>query len=60
MGRMVHTHTAIVDHGNPGAWHGTSATAPATTIACANDAEVHDGLLGALDWHELADALGRM
>ena len=37
----------IVDHGNPasGAWHGTSATAPATTAACANDAEVFDGLL---------------
>ena len=60
------TRTAIVDHGNPGAWHGTSATAPATTVACANDAEVLDGLLGALDSHEfvfgrlmgLADALG--
>ena len=58
--------TAIVDHGNPGAWHGTSATAPATTVACANDAEVLEGLLGALDSHEfvfgrlmaLADALG--
>ena len=45
------TRTAIVDHGNPGAWHGTSATAPATIIACANDAEVLDGLLGALDSH---------
>ena len=62
------TRTAIVDHGNPGAWHGTSATAPATTIACASDAEVLDGLLGALDSHEfvfgrlmgLADALGCM
>ncbi|KAN0141708.1 hypothetical protein V8E53_000170 [Lactarius tabidus] len=60
------TRTAIVDHGNPGAWHGTSATAPATTVACANDAEVLDGLVGALDSHEfifgrlmgLADALG--
>ncbi|KAI9434729.1 hypothetical protein H4582DRAFT_1881782 [Lactarius indigo] len=60
------TRTAIVDHGNPGAWHGGSATAPATTIACANDAEVLDGLVGALDSHEfvfgrlmgLADALG--
>ncbi|KAI9432797.1 hypothetical protein H4582DRAFT_2083191 [Lactarius indigo] len=46
------TRTAIVDHGNPGAWHGGSATAPATTIACANDAEVLDGLVGALDSHE--------
>ncbi|KAF8265380.1 hypothetical protein EI94DRAFT_1702544 [Lactarius quietus] len=26
--------TSIVDHGSPGSWHGTSATAPATTIAC--------------------------
>ncbi|KAN0141724.1 hypothetical protein V8E53_000186 [Lactarius tabidus] len=60
------TRTAIVDHGNPGAWHSTSATAPATTVACANDAEVLDGLVGALDSHELifgrlmglADALG--
>lgn len=57
---------AIVDHGNPGAWHGTSATAPATTVACTNDAEVLDGLLGVLDTHDfvfarlmgLADALG--
>ncbi len=57
---------AIVDHGNPGAWHGMSASAPATTVACTNDAEVLDGVLGALDTHEfvfgrlmgLADALG--
>ncbi|KAF8496216.1 hypothetical protein F5888DRAFT_1706478 [Russula emetica] len=57
---------AIVDHGNPGAWHGTSASAPATTVACTNDAEVLEGVLGALDSHEfvfarlmtLADALG--
>ncbi|KAN0141726.1 hypothetical protein V8E53_000188 [Lactarius tabidus] len=62
-GRM---RTAIVDHGNPGAWYGASVTAPATTVACANDAEVLDGLVGALDSHEfifgrlmgLADALG--
>ncbi|KAN0141439.1 hypothetical protein V8E53_000684 [Lactarius tabidus] len=60
------TRTAIVDHGNPGAWHGASATAPAPTVACANDAEVLNGLVGALDSHEfilgrlmgLADALG--
>jgi hypothetical protein len=60
------TRTAIVDHGNPGARHSTSVTVPTTTIAYANDAEVLDGLLGALDLHEcvfrrlmrLADALG--
>ncbi|KAI0266318.1 hypothetical protein BGY98DRAFT_1191446 [Russula aff. rugulosa BPL654] len=57
---------AIVDHGNPGAWHGTSASAPATTVPCTNDAEVIEGVVGALDSHEfvfarlmtLADALG--
>ena len=57
---------AIVDHGNPGAWHGTSASAPATTVPCTTDAEVVDGIIGALDTHEfvfarlmgLADALG--
>jgi len=60
------TCTTIVDHGYLSAWHGTSATAPSTTVACANDAEVLDGLLGALDAHEfvfgrlmgLADTLG--
>jgi RNA exonuclease 1 len=59
---------AIVDHGNPGAWHGTSPAAPATTVACTNDAEVLDGVLSVLDTHEfvfarlmgLADALGCM
>ncbi|KAI0293180.1 hypothetical protein B0F90DRAFT_1670908 [Multifurca ochricompacta] len=57
---------AIVDHGNPGVWHGTSAAAPATTVSCTNDAEVVDGVLRVLDAHEfvfarlmgLADALG--
>ena len=57
---------AIVDHGNPGAWHGTSAAAPATTVGCTNDGEVLDGVLSALDSHEfvfarlmgLANALG--
>lgn len=43
---------AIVDHGNLGAWHVSSATAPATTVACMNDADVLDGLPGALDSHE--------
>jgi len=46
------TATSIVDHVSPGSWRGTSATAPATAIACANDAEVLDGLLGAPDSHE--------
>ena len=58
--------TAIVDHGKPGAWHGTSAATPTTTVACTNDAEVLEGVLGAMDTHEfgfarllaLADALG--
>ena len=68
VGRMVGkpTRTAIVDHSNPGARHCTSAIAPATTVACTNDAEVVDGLPRAQDSHEfvfgrlmgLADALG--
>ncbi|KAH9009052.1 hypothetical protein EDB85DRAFT_787494 [Lactarius pseudohatsudake] len=46
----AHTRTAIVDYVNPGAWHGTSVTAPPpTTVACANDVEVLIGLLAALD-----------
>ncbi|KAN0141754.1 hypothetical protein V8E53_000216, partial [Lactarius tabidus] len=36
---MADTRAAIVDHGNPGAWNGTSATAP-PTVACTNIAEV--------------------
>ena len=59
-------YTAIVDHGNPGAWHGTSVAAPTTTVPCTTDAEVLEGALGALDSHEfifarlmaLADTLG--
>jgi RNA exonuclease 1 len=66
----VATRAAIVDHGNPGAWHGTSASAPATTVPCSisdADSEVIEGVVaGALDPHEfvfarlmtLADALG--
>ncbi len=62
----MHAYTAIVDRGNPGTWHGKSATEPAATVACANDVEVPDGLLGTLDAQEfvfwrlmgLADALG--
>jgi len=40
----------IVGHGNPGAWHGTSVTTPAATIASGNNAEVRDGLLGSLEF----------
>ncbi|PCH42778.1 hypothetical protein WOLCODRAFT_138067 [Wolfiporia cocos MD-104 SS10] len=55
--------TAIADHGNPAAWHGSKAT---TTVACKTDAEVLDGMLGAIPSHDfvfgrftaLADALG--
>src|SRR6266404_1572203 len=73
-GSKSHSHsgggarTAIVDHGNPDAWRGTSASAPATTVACTSDAEVLKGVLDSLDSHEsvfvrlmaLADALGCM
>ena len=48
--------TVIVDHSNPGAWHGTSASAPATTVPCTTDAEVLDGILGALNTHEFVFA----
>lgn len=41
--------TAIVDHGNPGAWHGTSVIAIDKTAARASDVEVLDVLRGALD-----------
>jgi hypothetical protein len=40
-------HMVVVDHGNPGTWHRTSVTVPTMTIACRNDAEVLEGLLGA-------------
>jgi RNA exonuclease 1 len=58
---------AIVDHGNPGAWHGTSDSSPVTMVQCTNDTEVLlDGVLSVLDAHEfvfarlmgLADAPG--
>ncbi|KAH9037480.1 hypothetical protein EDB85DRAFT_1888393 [Lactarius pseudohatsudake] len=39
------------------AWRDTSATAPATTITCANNAEVLDGLLGAPSCHALGYAM---
>ncbi|KAF8259560.1 hypothetical protein EI94DRAFT_1707014 [Lactarius quietus] len=66
VGRRVHVRAAIVDPNNPGAWNGTLATAPATTVSCTNDAEVLDRLAGALDLREfifaqpmrLADAFG--
>jgi len=55
--------TAVVDHGNPAAWHGSKAT---TTVSCKSDAEVLDGLLGVVPSHQftfarftgLASALG--
>ncbi|KAH8977723.1 hypothetical protein EDB92DRAFT_2108477 [Lactarius akahatsu] len=64
--RIKWARTVIIYPGSPGAWHGTSATAPAVIVACANNAEVLDRLLGALSRHELilgrlmglADALG--
>ncbi|PIL26374.1 hypothetical protein GSI_12130 [Ganoderma sinense ZZ0214-1] len=40
--------TAVVDHGNPSAWHGQKAT---TCVACASDADVLAGLLASLDSH---------
>ncbi|KZT66208.1 ribonuclease H [Daedalea quercina L-15889] len=43
--------TAIVDHGNPAAWHGSKAM---TTIACETDDEVLEGLLGAIPSHQFA------
>ncbi|KAH9013723.1 hypothetical protein EDB84DRAFT_882941 [Lactarius hengduanensis] len=64
--RGLNEGAVIVDSYSPSAWHGTSSTAPAMTVACANSAEVLDGLLGAPSCHELifgrlmelADALG--
>ena len=58
--------TVIVDHGNPGAWHGTSAPVPGTTVACTDVTEALGGVLGAMDTCEFvlarlmgsADALG--
>ncbi|KAI0691614.1 hypothetical protein C8Q76DRAFT_255245 [Earliella scabrosa] len=55
--------SAVVDHGNPSAWHGQKAT---TCVACKTDAEVLDGLLDSLESHHflfgrftgLADARG--
>ncbi|EPS94830.1 hypothetical protein FOMPIDRAFT_58761 [Fomitopsis schrenkii] len=45
--------TAIVDHGNPAAWHGNKAT---STITCNSDDEVLEGLLGAIPSHQFAFA----
>ena len=36
--------TPFVNHVNPEASHGLSAMKPTTTVACANDADVLDGL----------------
>lgn len=43
---------AIINHGNLGVLHGTSAIAPATIVAPAYEAEVPNRLLGALDSSE--------
>ena len=59
----VPVRSAVVDHGNPSAWHGQKAT---TCVACKTDAEVLDGLLDSLESHHflfgrftgLADARG--
>ncbi|KAH9037467.1 hypothetical protein EDB85DRAFT_1936257 [Lactarius pseudohatsudake] len=64
--RVKWARTVIFYLGSLGAWDGTSATAPAMTVACANNAEVLNRLLGAPSCHELvfgrlmglADALG--
>ncbi|KAH9010510.1 hypothetical protein EDB85DRAFT_2050136 [Lactarius pseudohatsudake] len=64
--RVQWARTVIVYPGSLGAWDGTSATAPAMTVACADNAEVLDRLLGPPSRHELifgrliglADALG--
>ena len=47
-GSATTVRSAVVDHGNPGAWHGQKAT---TCVACASDADVLRGLLAALDAH---------
>ena len=47
--------SAVVNHGNPAAWHGQKAS---TCVPCASDADVLAGLLGALDAH--AFLFGRM
>ncbi|KAH9856073.1 hypothetical protein C2E23DRAFT_809916 [Lenzites betulinus] len=55
--------SAVVDHGNPSAWHGQKAT---SCIACQTDDEVVDGLINAVGSHQflfgrltaLADARG--
>ena len=39
---------AVIDHGNPAAWHGQKAT---TCIACKSDADVLAGLLASLESH---------
>ncbi|KAH9055868.1 hypothetical protein EDB83DRAFT_2521205 [Lactarius deliciosus] len=51
--RVKWARTVIVYPGSPGAWDGTSATAPAMTVACANNAEVLDRVLGTPSRHEL-------
>ncbi|KAI1787109.1 ribonuclease H-like protein [Ganoderma leucocontextum] len=46
--RSVATASAVVDYGNPSAWHGQKAT---TCVACTSDADVLAGLLGSLESH---------
>ncbi|KAH9030453.1 hypothetical protein EDB84DRAFT_1439097 [Lactarius hengduanensis] len=43
--RVKWARTVIVYPGSPGAWDGTSATAPAMTVACANNAEMPSGMI---------------
>ncbi|EGO25969.1 hypothetical protein SERLADRAFT_369315 [Serpula lacrymans var. lacrymans S7.9] len=43
--------SAVVDHGNPSAMHGSKAN---TVIPCTNDAEVLEGLLQSVPGHEFA------
>ncbi|KAI0365854.1 hypothetical protein BV20DRAFT_982324 [Pilatotrama ljubarskyi] len=55
--------SAVVDHGNPAAWHGQKAT---TCVACKSDDEVLEGLSNSIETHQflfgrftaLADARG--
>ena len=44
----VPVRSAVVDHGNPGAWHGQKAT---TCLACASDADIVAGLCGTIGAH---------
>ncbi|TFY76484.1 hypothetical protein EWM64_g7526 [Hericium alpestre] len=41
--------SAVIDHGNPGTWHGAKATTP---VACKTDEEVVQGVLEAIPNHQ--------